>query len=112
MGIADGAKGNWDFLGRHTEVQVTDFWHAAEYLGKAAVVLYRGQPQTRKAWLDDACHRLKHEPGGAEWVLKRLRSLARERPLLYYTSRKSLSILDFRRASRRQSLLEINRITI
>ena len=80
VGIADGAKGNWDFLGRHTDVQVTDFWHAAEYLGKAAVVLYRGQPQTRKAWLDDACHRLKHESGGADWVLKRLRSLARERP--------------------------------
>jgi hypothetical protein len=80
IGIADGAKGNWEFLQKHTDVQVTDFWHAAEYLGKAAVVLYRGQPQTRKAWLDDACHRLKHEPGGAEWVLKRLRSLARERP--------------------------------
>jgi hypothetical protein len=80
VGIADGAKGNWDFLGRHTEVQVTDFWHAAEYLGKAAAVLYRGHPQDRKAWLDDACHRLKHEVGGAEWVLKRLRSLARERP--------------------------------
>jgi hypothetical protein len=80
VGIADGAKGNWEFLGRHTDVQVTDFWHAAEYLGKAAVVLYRGQPQTRQAWLDDACHRLKHEVGGAVWVLKRLRSLARERP--------------------------------
>src|SRR5512143_478493 len=80
VGIADGAKGNWEFLGRHTDVQVTDFWHAVEYLGKAAVVLYRGQPQSRKAWLDEACHRLKHEPGGAEWVLKRLRSLARERP--------------------------------
>ena len=47
VGIADGAKGNWDFLGRHTEVQVVDFWHAAEYLGKAAAVLYRGQPATR-----------------------------------------------------------------
>jgi hypothetical protein len=80
VGIADGAKGNWEFLGRHTDVQVTDFWHAVEYLGKAAVVLYRGQPRTKEAWLDDACHRLKHEPGGAEWVLKRLRSLARERP--------------------------------
>ena len=80
MGIADGAKGNWDFLGRHTDVQVTDFWHAAEYLGKAAAVLYRGHPRTREEWLDDACHRLKHEPGGAEWVLRRLRTLARERP--------------------------------
>src|SRR6516164_9595101 len=80
VGIADGAKGNWDFLGRHTDVQVTDFWHALGYLGKAAVVLYRGHPQTRKAWMDEACHRLKHESGGAVWVLKRLRSLARERP--------------------------------
>ncbi len=34
VGIADGARGNWDFLGRHTDVQVTDFWHAAEYLGR------------------------------------------------------------------------------
>jgi hypothetical protein len=80
VGIADGAKGNWEFLGRHTDVQVTDFWHAAEYLGKAAVVVYRGQPRTREAWLEEACRRLKHEPGGAEWVLKRLRTLARERP--------------------------------
>ena len=41
VGIADGAKGNWEFLERHTEAQVVDFWHAAEYLGKAAAVLYR-----------------------------------------------------------------------
>jgi hypothetical protein len=80
VGIADGASGNWEFLGRHTDVQVTDFWHAAEYLGKAAVVLYRGHPRTKEAWLEDACHRLKHEPGGAGWVLKQLRRLARERP--------------------------------
>jgi hypothetical protein len=80
VGIADGAKGNWEFLGRHTDVQVTDFWHAAEYLGKAAVVIYRGRPRTKEAWLEDACHRLKQEPDGAEWVLKQLRRLARERP--------------------------------
>jgi hypothetical protein len=80
VGIADGAGGNWEFLGRHTDVQVVDYWHAAEYLGKAAVVLYRGHPRTKEAWLGEACHRLKHEPGGAEWVLKQLRRLARERP--------------------------------
>jgi hypothetical protein len=80
VGIADGVKGNWEFLGQPTDVQVTDFWHAVESLGKAAVVLYRGQPQTRQAWLDEACHRLKPDVGGAVWVLKRFRSLARERP--------------------------------
>jgi hypothetical protein len=80
VGIADGAKGNWEFLAKHTEAQVVDFWHAAEYLGKAAAVLYRGHPATREAWLEESCHTLKHDPGGAEGVLKRLRSQARVRP--------------------------------
>src|SRR5918998_994487 len=53
----------------------------AKFLGHMeAVVLYRGHPRTKEAWLEDACHRLKHEPGGAEWVLKQLRRLVRERP--------------------------------
>jgi hypothetical protein len=80
VGIADGAKGNWEFLAEHTEAQVVDFWHAAEYLGKAAAVLYRGHPATREAWMEESCHTSKHEPGGAEAVLKRLRSQARVRP--------------------------------
>jgi hypothetical protein len=80
VGIADGAGGNWDFLQQYTEAQVVDFWHAVEYLGKAAAVLYRGQPETRQRWLDDSCHTLKHEAAGAEAVLKQLRSLAKVRP--------------------------------
>src|SRR3954462_547896 len=106
VGIADGAKGNWEFLGRHTDVQVTDFWHAAGYLGKAAVVLYRGHPHTKETWLEDACHRLKHDPGGAEWVLKQLRRLARERPwakgdedvqraITYFANQSSAGRMDY-----------------
>ena len=59
VGIADGAKGNWEFLATHTEAQVVDFWHAAEYRGKAAAVLYRGQPATRQAWVNASYHTLK-----------------------------------------------------
>jgi hypothetical protein len=80
VGIADGAKGNWEFLERHTDAQVVDFWHAAEYLGKAAAVLYRGRPATRKSWMDTSCHTLKHEPGGAAAILKQLKSQAKTRP--------------------------------
>jgi hypothetical protein len=80
VGIADGAKGNWEFLARHTDSQVVDFWHAAEYLGKAATVLYRGQPAARATWLEENCHTLKHDPGGAEAVLKQLRYQAKVRP--------------------------------
>jgi|tagenome__1003787_1003787.scaffolds.fasta_scaffold20728608_1 hypothetical protein len=80
VGIADGAKGNWEFLERHTDAQVVDFWHAAEYLGTAAAVLYRSQPAMRQSWIDTSCHTLKHEPGSAAAVLKQLKSLARARP--------------------------------
>ena len=80
VGIADGAKGNWEFLAKHTDAQVVDFWHAAEYLGKAAAVLHRGHPATREKWMEDNCHTLKHDPGGGEAVLKRLRSQAKIRP--------------------------------
>jgi len=80
VGIADGAKGNWEFLARHTEVQVVDFWQAVESLGKAAAVLSRGHPATRERWMEDNGHTLKHDPGGAEAVRKQLRSQAKVRP--------------------------------
>ncbi len=69
-----------EFLERHTDTQVVDFWHAAEYLGKAAAVLYRGRPATRQSWTEASCHTLRHEPGGAATVLKQLKSLAEVRP--------------------------------
>src|SRR3954452_17803780 len=105
-GIADGAKGNWEFLKRHTDTQVVDFWHAAEYLGKAAAVLYRGQPETRQTWMDESCHTLKHEPGGAKLVLKRLKSLAKVRPwakqdedvrraITYFTNQSGAGRMDY-----------------
>src|SRR3954453_13794828 len=65
VGLADGAKGNWEFLGRHTAVQVIHFWHAAEYLSDAAAVLFARTPGAKKPWAEAACHRLKHEPGAA-----------------------------------------------
>jgi hypothetical protein len=80
VGLADGAQGNWEFLQRHTEDQVVDFCHAAEYLGKATAVLFRGQRAACREWLDEHCHRLKHEPGGAGVVLRRLKAQARIRP--------------------------------
>jgi hypothetical protein len=80
VGIADGAQGDWEFLAKHTEDQVVDFWHAAEYLGQAAAVLYRGHPATREKWLEESCHRLKHDAGGATAVVKQLRSQAKVRP--------------------------------
>jgi hypothetical protein len=79
VGLADGAKGNWSFLGRHTEVQVIDFWHAAEYLSDAADALFARTPRAKAAWLEGSCHRLKHEPGAARQLIRDIKRLAAEK---------------------------------
>jgi hypothetical protein len=79
VGLADGAKGNWEFLGRHTEVQVIDFWHAAEYLSGAGDALFAGSPGAKRPWLEAACHRLKHEEGAARQLIRDLKRTAAEK---------------------------------
>lgn len=71
IGIADGAKCNWEFINAHTDEQVLDFWHATEYLTKAADAIFNknGQSKERKEWLDDSCHKLKHNYGAATRLL-------------------------------------------
>jgi hypothetical protein len=79
VGLADGAKGNWEFLSRHTEVQVIDFWHAAEYLSDAGDVLFAGGTGAKKPWLEASCHRLKHEVGAARQLIRDLKRTAAEK---------------------------------
>ncbi len=65
IGIADGAAANWQFLQRHTSEQVLDFYHASGYLGAVAVALYPKDAPQQQQWLNEQCHHLKHDPGGA-----------------------------------------------
>jgi len=76
VGVADGAACNWSFLGKHTEEQILDFWHATEYLTKAADAIFnkKGQSNERKEWLDDSCHKLKHNVGAAIRLLHEMES--------------------------------------
>ena len=76
VALADGAADNWDVLGPYADVQTLDFYHVSEYLTRAADVLFAGRPSEREAWLDDRCHRLKHEAG---YALKLLAELKKER---------------------------------
>jgi hypothetical protein len=106
VGLADGAKGNWEFLGRHTEVQVIDYWHAAEYLSDAADVLFARQLGAKKPWLESSCHRLKHEPGAARQLIKDLKRLAAEKgagvshpeieaAITYFTNQSKAGRMDY-----------------
>lgn len=78
VGVADGAKTNWEFLSKHTDVQILDFYHTTEYLTKVADSAFAKSPCQREEWLDDACHRLKHEPKGAKTLLEEIKGF-RER---------------------------------
>jgi hypothetical protein len=65
VGLADGAKDNWTYLDMVTGTQVVDFYHATQYIWKAAEALFAEAGSGLRPWVDDWCHRLKHEPGAA-----------------------------------------------
>jgi len=69
LGIADGAKENWECLTPHTDEQILDFWHVTEYLGQVAEAVFPRDKIKREEWLDDRCHRLKHKRGMASRLL-------------------------------------------
>ena len=68
VGVADGAKDNWLYLDTVTKKRVVDFFHATQYLWKAAEPLFAADGAGLRPWVDASCHRLKHEPGAAEAV--------------------------------------------
>jgi hypothetical protein len=81
IGIADGATDNWPFLNQYTSIQVTDFWHATEYLANAAEMIFHGKKQQaeRKDWLKQRCHELKNNTGAAEHILSELKDHAQNK---------------------------------
>jgi len=68
LGLADGARENWSFLEEHTDDQLIDFYHASEYVGKVAKVIERDE-ESQKLWIQEQCHKLKHNKGGAKRLL-------------------------------------------
>lgn len=68
IGLADGARDNWEFLEKHTDKQTLDFYHATEYLTDVAESVFFSSIE-RKVWLNDRCHQLKHTPGAAGSLL-------------------------------------------
>jgi hypothetical protein len=76
-GVADGSEDNWTFLRCYTDDECIDFYHAAAYLGGVARAVHPRDVQAREQWLEESCHRLKHEKGYAAVLLGQLQGLAR-----------------------------------
>ena len=83
VGIADGAVSNWKFLNQKADYLLIDFWHVSEYLNKAASAIFpnKGEKFERDEWLESACHRLKHNVGGATRILNELKSYKEEKKI-------------------------------
>ena len=72
QGLADGAAENWTWLSERTTVQVLDFWHLSEYVGRAGEALYPKNRLIREEWVGRWCHALKNEEGAVERFLAEL----------------------------------------
>ena len=79
VGLGDGASDNWTFLEKHTDEQVLDFWHASEYVHRAAGAIFGRRTGEKEAWLEDRLHRLKHRRGGAARLLTELEGVDTKR---------------------------------
>ena len=82
--LADGVHDNWAFLatlpGGRNEAQVVDFFHAAEHLHEAMVVVH-GEGSTKcTAEFQRLRHALRHETDGIEKVIRHLRYLRDQHP--------------------------------
>jgi hypothetical protein len=81
VGLGDGAKHNWTFLKQHTDEQALDFWHASQYVHKAADAYWGGSEKKKNdkdAWLENWHHTLKHDKRGAKKLLVELKRLKSE----------------------------------
>lgn len=83
IGLGDGAADNWTYLKPMTDHQTLDFYHASEYVGRAAMVMFQGAKKTaeREAWLENQLHQLKHKQGAASRLLSLLEEFVSTTPL-------------------------------
>ncbi|MCH7559721.1 MAG: ISKra4 family transposase [Planctomycetes bacterium] len=72
IGLADGAKDNWTFLEKYTKRLLLDFYHAREYISKAASAIFGRDKINKTIWEDNFSHDLKHKQGSASRFLKEL----------------------------------------
>jgi hypothetical protein len=95
VGLADGAKENWIHLDLMTEIQVVDFYHVTTYVWSAAEALFVDDPANLRPWVDDWCHRLKHEKGAAKALITELelRAAASAKNRLPEAAEKALTYL-------------------
>ena len=80
IGLADGAKDNWTYLERQTDLSILDYWHACEYLTKASKASSKSAYE-RKQWLEQARDDLLNKQGGVKQLLQQMKRFRRKQKL-------------------------------
>jgi hypothetical protein len=67
IALSDGGSGLEEFFRKNFPRAecILDFWHAKEHLVELGLVWFGQEETARQDWLDQQCHRLKHEGGQA-----------------------------------------------
>lgn len=67
IAISDGGSGLEEFFRQNfpRAVCILDFWHAKEHLRELSKAWFGESNEAGATWLDEQCHRLKHEGGVA-----------------------------------------------
>lgn len=65
LALSDGGNGLEDFFRTYFPKAecILDFWHAKEHLVELGKAIYSNDEPARQSWVNDVCHRLKHEGG-------------------------------------------------
>jgi len=75
--IADGALSNWTIFEGHPELRnathINDYYHAAEYLSKAAQALFGEGSEKAESWFKKYRRILKEDENGVEKVIRSIR---------------------------------------
>jgi hypothetical protein len=105
IGLADGAKTNWEFLEKHTAIQILDFYHATEYLAKASCAVHPSNYaiKERKEWLEEACHKLKHHEYSVSELLKEMENLPKDKLSFEIETKLNTAITYFKNQKHRMN---------
>jgi len=97
LGIADGAKNNWDFLEQHTSKQLLDFYHVTEYLSEVSYAAYPGKTDKpkREIWLHEHCTQLKNHKNAVEDIIAEMKKLSRKTSLSKIVKEKLSAALTY-----------------
>ena len=71
MGMCDGAPDLQAWLEAQCDYCTLDFYHVSEYVGRSAPAFGKTQA-AQQAWLEETLHELKHHPGGAIKLRRKL----------------------------------------